>query len=444
MSLQHLEIVPSNITSSGKLSFKSGQPVIQFLIGEQDRHLLGSSVRFVGRFNVWANDTGTLLPVLADGIRMSEKLGMYSIIDQLHISSQKTGQTIESIRHFNRMMGSYLPVTSSEQDALGHGYETSLTFPNFAGQQAGVVNNAQADTTASSFAIHLPCGLFLGANPIPLSGSWGLGGLNIEIHLAPDSNVLFSGDRASTPPAVSASLQDAYYELSDVRLVAEVQTPSPDVLSQLMSQTTNTYDYNSITSFFNTVNSANGIINYNLGVSKCLGVFANVVPAGHINNLQYDGLSTLPFTNSDGTAAKVQQLVFTRAGERYPLEYNIDTLQRTDINDNTADSQIARNYLNAVMAFARIQRTQPSPLNVKYKDYTSNYSEAKNLIDGGSAWGIGVSYDSISGDGVDFSTVPLGINLTMDLTTDQPNAVYVFCHCRNTVVSSPQGIQVLS
>jgi len=443
MSLQHIEIIPTNITSTGRMSFKSGQPVIQFIIGEQDRHLLGSSVRLCGRLNIWANDEGTIVPVQAQHIRMSEKLGAYSVIDQIHISSQKTGQTIESIRHFSRMMGSYLPITSSHQDSLGHGYETSLTFPNFAGQQAGVVQNTQSAETPSSFAIHLPCGLFLGGEPIPLSGTWGLGGLNVEIHLAPDSNVLFTG---AADGAVSASLQDAFYELSEVKLVAEVQTPSPDVLSQLMSQTTNTYQYNSITSFFNTVNSANGIINYNLGVSKCLGIFANVVPASHINSLSFDGQATLPFTNSDGEPAKVDQLVFTRAGERFPLEYNIDTQSKQPGNasQDLTDPQIARNYLNAVMAFAKLGRTQVSAITSKYQDYTANFSEARTVIDGGTMWGLGVSYDSISGDGVDFSTVPLGINLTMGLTTDHPQAVYVFAHCRNTVVSSPTGIQVLS
>ena len=51
-SNQHLEIVPSNVTSNGKLSFKNGQPVIQFIIGEQNRYLLGQSIRLVGEFNV--------------------------------------------------------------------------------------------------------------------------------------------------------------------------------------------------------------------------------------------------------------------------------------------------------------------------------------------------------------------------------------------------------
>ena len=44
------EIVPSNVTSNGSISFRDGNPVIQFIIGEQDRLLLGQSIRFTGKF----------------------------------------------------------------------------------------------------------------------------------------------------------------------------------------------------------------------------------------------------------------------------------------------------------------------------------------------------------------------------------------------------------
>ena len=45
---QNLHITPSNVLSSGKISYKSGNPVIQFIIGEQSRALLGQSIRVCG------------------------------------------------------------------------------------------------------------------------------------------------------------------------------------------------------------------------------------------------------------------------------------------------------------------------------------------------------------------------------------------------------------
>ena len=114
----HQEIVPSNITSDGKLSYYNGQPTVQFLLGEQDRMLLPGSLRVVGEFTVWKDAAGTTLPTEADKIRMNERLGINAVIDQLTIFSQKSGQVMETINHHNRMMSSYLSVTQSFDDLL--------------------------------------------------------------------------------------------------------------------------------------------------------------------------------------------------------------------------------------------------------------------------------------------------------------------------------------
>jgi len=34
--------------------------------------------------------------------------------------------------------------------------------------------------------------------------------------------------------------------------------------------------------------------------------------------------------------------------------------------------------------------------------------------------------------------------MTSDISTDSPQGVFLFAHCKNTVVSTPQGIQVVS
>ena len=437
---KHLEIVPSNITADGKLSYKNGQPTIQLLVGAQDRFIVPGSVRLVGEFTVKKNDT--IIPVAADGIRMNERLGVFSMIDTLSIFSQRSGQTIESINHHNRMMSSYLSVTQSQGDFACHAYETALRFPNYKAQQLGVVTNTQGASASSgdspnSFCIPLVSGLFLGQEPIPLSNDWGVGGLNIEIQLAPDQQVLFSADNTDT------ALLDSFYELSNVRLICEVQTPGAD----FSPQSTNTFVYNSISSYYNTINSANAVLNFNLGLKSVLGAFMNVVPASHINNFKRDGLATLEFTNSDGTNAEIEQLVFTRAGSREPLEYNIDTLQKNPdhAGNETADAQVVRNYMNAVMSFAKIQRTSVLPSVYRNIDYSTDttYSGAKTIIDGGAAWGIGVAYDSISDQGLDFSTSPFGVQLQLKLTTDNPQSIFLFVHSRQTVVSSGGSIQVM-
>jgi len=235
-SNQHLEIIPSNITSDGTLSFKNGQPVVQFIIGEQERYLIGQSLRLTGKFTAYSSDGA--ISTSATGLRMNEQLGIYSCFNELHISSQKTAQSIETIRHYPRMMSSYLGVTSSLQDGISHLNETALIDMNFALQQRGVIENPTQLTTKNAFCCPLVCGLLNGTSPIPLSGAWGVGGLDISIHLSPDSNVFFSANNTTT------NIAGAYYELSDLKLVCEVMTPAPDQLSQIMKQTQNVFEYN--------------------------------------------------------------------------------------------------------------------------------------------------------------------------------------------------------
>jgi len=425
-----IEVVPSNVNANASISFAGGNPVLQFIVGSQDRMLLGNSVRFVGKFFTRLK-SGSMNTSDTSPLAMDEKLGVMGCIETLTIKSQRTGQTLETIRHYNRFLSSYLPVTTSAQDGIGHQYETNLSLPNYAAQQQAVVQIPSASTTGNSFCVSLPCGLFNGQNPIPLMEDM-VGGLLIEIHLAPDSNVFHSDG------TTSASITESFYEFSDVSLCAELVAPDPDQMSRISS--TGTFEYNSLATYYQTINSGNGILNFQLGLSRVLGVFCNLIPAAHINNLVHKGLATLYPVNSDASPAQIEELFFTRNGEKIPISYNIDTLQRTDKNNDTMDAQVVFQYMNAIEKFAQLNRTSLGPVNTRYSSATTF---DKFFADGGSGFGIGVALDSISDQGMDYSRVNFGINMSLSLTTDFPNAFYMFVHHKSTLVFSPQGLQVL-
>jgi len=436
MSNQHLEITPSNVTSDGTLSFKNGQPVIQFIIGESERFILGDSIRFTGNFQVFLSD-GTISDD-GDQLNMSQRLGIYSCIDQLVIKSQRTNQVIEHLRNYNRFMSSYISTTtSSNSDNLTHNNMTGLTCPNQKAVKNSIVDNlTNKGTNPNSFCVNLPCGFFNGGQAIPLSSTWGVGGLIVELHLAPDNQVLFSNNGA----AGVAALSEAFYQFKNVALVCEAQNPEPADLSALQKQTNQTFEYNSFSSYYTTINSANAIINFNLGLKQVLGVFANFIPSSYVNNFAQNGLDTFYPINSDDTTANVTQLIFTRGGERFPLEYNIDTVQSiTSASDNTVyDAQLYRNYVNAVQSFSKNMRNTLKPENTQLLDAAN----ANSYIDGGCAYGIGVALDTISNSGVDYSSVNFGINMSMDLITDNPQSVYLFVHSKNMLVFNQSGLQV--
>jgi hypothetical protein len=434
VSNMNVEVVPSNVTSNGSISFKNGNPVIQFIIGEQDRMLIGNSVRFCGKFRALLKSGSSSVSDVSN-LAMSEKLGVYSCIDTLTIKSQRTGQTIESIRHYNRFLASYLPVTTSKEDGIGHLNESALILPNYAAQQQSVVNIPSSSSTMNHFCMSLPCGLLNGGEPIPLMPE-AVGGLLVELHLSPDSQVFHtSGD------SDSASYTDSFYEFNDVTLVAELMEPDAQSLQQMKSQQSGTYEYNSINSYYQTINSANGIINFQLGLSRVLGVFANIVPAAHINNLTFDGLATLYPTNSGGESANIKEIFFTRNGSKFPIDYNINTLQQTDGNNKTADSEIYHHFVNAIQKFADNTRTSLNPQNVRLSD-SARFD--KDFAFGGCGFGIGVALDTISDQGVDYRNVNFGINMSLNLTTDSPQAFFVFVHNKQTLVFGPQGLQVLN
>jgi len=431
----NLEIVPSNVTANGSISYRNGNPVVQFIIGEQDAMLLGNTLRFTGQFRAFLS-SGTD-STSATPLAMSEKLGVYSTIDTLTIKSQKTGQTIETIRHYNRFLASYLPVTSSQQDNMGHLYTSALILPNYAAQTESVVNIPSQDTTGNHFCCALPCGLFNGRNPIPLMAE-AVGGLLVELHLAPDQQVFHSNTNDA------AQTGEAFYEFKDISLVCETIEPDAQTLQTLKGRSSGTFEYNSINSYYQTINSANGIINFQLGLSRVLGVFANIVPASHINNYLYDGLATLYPTNTDGSAAEIKELFFTRNGSKFPLDFNVETIQgrgAAGLTNKTVDPQIVYYYMDAITKFSDIKRTSISQVNTRYSD-DARYD--KDFADGGCGFGVGVAYDRVSDQGVDFRSVNFGINMSLELTTDSPQAFYLFVHNKNTLVFGPGGLQVMA
>jgi len=440
MSNQYLEIVPSNITSDGKLSFRNGQPVIQFIVGEQQRYLMGQSIRLTGNFSVLsaADTLGSDEATLS----MDGRTSLYSTIDQLVIKSQSTNQTIEHIRNYNRFMASYLGAVNDLGDGLSHKNQDDLQVLNSKAIKDAVVDNPVNRGTlgSSTFALSLPCGLFNGTQNIPLAKEWGLGGLIVEIHLASDSNVLFANDGAT-------DISTAFYEYKNMNLCCEVQTPPPDELSKLQSGGAkgNTFEYNSISSYYTTINAANAIINFSLGLSKVLSVFCNFITASSINNRLRNGMLTSYNRNGTNEVAYVKSLVFTRGGERMPLEYNVDTVQQVDSTSRNPDGQIIRNYLNAIHSFTKNRRNLLEPENmVLPADSTNVVDYDQKVIDGGANYGVGVAFDMISNQGIDFSSTNFGLQMDIDLITDNPQAVYLFVHHKNTLVFNQSGIQVLN
>jgi hypothetical protein len=148
--------------------------------------------------------------------------------------------------------------------------------------------------------------------------------------------------------------------------------------------------------------------------------------------------------NTENAIAEIKSLVFNRANQRFPIHYNIDTPQKDDDRIEVAPSDIVRNFLDSLDNFVNIERTSVSPTNNRVVGFNGSGLDYKLYPDGGLTAGIGVVYDKISGNGVDFSNVPFTLQIESDLTTDNPNALYLFVHARNTMVSSGGSVQIMN
>jgi hypothetical protein len=435
---KYLSVQPNNVPATGKVSFARGNPILTVTLGRQDGVLDLSSIRLNGDLNIWRDAAGTLHPTGTAGqaveLMGSHKLGIYGAIDQLVFRHAETKQVIEHIRHYGRFMSSYLPVMAGMQDVAGHLGETALIYPNYQAYRDSVIRN----TRESSFSVPLPSGLTLGTSVLPLSKV----PLDIEIHLAPDSQFFYSSD------ATTGNIANAFYELNNLEVSCEVsygvETPDQGV-----------FNFNSITSYFATLESTNSIINYNLGLSKVLGAFVNFVPSSFVNNLAQDGFLTYMPTKKpntagtgDGGIANVEKISFLRNGERFPSAFEVESVYHPSTNQTfVADSQIIKGFLSSIIPEKHHTRTTAGPLTTN-RNFTGNQNAVtgyRYIPETGGVYGVGVLYDMLDSEGVDFTNAQFSIQMTTGLDDGHPISAYLFIKSKVTVAwDANMGVQVIS
>jgi hypothetical protein len=173
----------------------------------------------------------------------------------------------------------------------------------------------------------------------------------------------------------------------------------------------------------------------------------NFVPSKYLNNRTFNSQATLYPSTSSGGLADVGTLIFTKGGMRTPLGYDIRTqFEEAPQGDGSllTDGQIFKLFSSCFSKFSdgagRIQ-VQPSNMN---KDTTMDASSVNVVRDGGYCYGIGIVYDNYD-NGVDFSNMTMGTNLTLSLNDiNSPNSVFMFVHAKNTMVFNQSGLEIIN
>ncbi len=442
---RYLEIRPNNIPSNGKISFKNGMPMLSFTIASQNGLLDPSTIRIVGNLRVFRDNLDPPTPQTnADNpkITMDNRLGVFALWEQLTIRHSKSKMVCEQIRHYNRYMSSYLGTSSSTQDLVGHLGETALCMPNPKAFVDSVIdNNTRGETQRNaSFSCHLPSGFLSGGNHINLMET-SFGGLEIEIMLAPDSNVLFSETE------VVAGMEEAHYQLSNLKLTCEVGDIRPEDMAVMSAQTTGSMEYNTITGLYTSINTNNAQIQYDVALRQLQSAFLTFCPSNHINTLAQNGLATTYPAKNGNTLGHFTRVQFLRGGQKYPADFDYVTNKSFDAKVTTADSQLARLQLEAIIPEYQLDRTSAGPVNLN-REYSltgtgTDATSYKVQPDGGPLFAIGVRYSQF-GSGQDFSREQFGVSLESDLSGDDPQSVFLFLKAKATLMYSPTGVQVIS
>ena len=126
--------------------------------------------------------------------------------------------------------------------------------------------------------------------------------------------------------------------------------------------------------------------------------------------------------------------------------YELNNNVRSSPSTSVCDPVLARDYVNAVVPWVKNNATMISPMN-NMRSWTADNKSTKQLpytkIGTGLVWGLGVSYDSLGGQGEDFTTQQFGMNLELDLTSDNPVSTFVFVNSEQSIFFNQNGLRVV-
>jgi len=173
-----------------------------------------------------------------------------------------------------------------------------------------------------------------------------------------------------------------------------------------------------------------------------------------VNNLGQDGyLTYMPskkITAGDVTAGgelgHLQTISFLKNGERFPENFEVSSVRSSNNVTPVVDPQVIKGFLSSIIPEKDHHRTSASPENTNRNFLVSaNATNGYRFIpDTGGVYGVGVLYDMLDSEGVDFTNSQFSIQMSNEL--DDGNAVSAYLFIKSKVVvawSSTSGVQII-
>ncbi len=427
------EIRAENAPTSGSFSYSGGSPQIVFRFGAMESSLLRSStLRFNGKLKILRPDGVTLVNnqnLKGGGLfdcHLDERVGVPSLIDSIQISNN-LGQSIESVRHYPRMLSTLKPSMKDFTDfVVGEDLATSNEV------SSSLLVNQQVD-----FSIPLECGLLQSLQLFSVSQ---LGdGMTITLLLSPDSNVL-----------QGANASQCTYQLSDVSITCDQILFKPEVAARLNRSMSGQIVYDAYQSLFSTITSSDSTQQFTLNTAQTLSVFHNFIESSHINNYAQKSLQPQPLQRAVGQEAVIKEISYIKEGALFPYDSSLKVeTQSTQRNPLTpvqmaALDSIEPDYYGRPRQIDQLL-TLPSKADAQDKRlYASPISQNVTTCSRVQNFALGVAFDRVSEQGIDMRQKSYACRIQSDLTGGLNSAMFTFVRARTLLQYSPQGVMVQS
>ena len=425
-----VEIKPTN-AGNGTFSFSNGSPLIEFQIPQQPRFLLGKTLRINGRLTIKRIGGGAVdNAVPATVCRIDSRTGVSSLLDMVSVGNNY-GQTFELVKHYNRLCASLLPLNTGLNEYINGG--SNIVY----GANAKKLQQGLQVGEPQDFSMPLLVGILQG-KPLDLNMSLGC---KIQLNLAPDNFVLFDDtlDGVGGTPA-----QGATYQLDDLSLTFDSLVPEGAGVAGMLSNTKGAWEYNSFSSFYNVIQSTDHTATFNLNLSRVQGVIMNLIPSNWLNTTSRNSQKATHILNKIGNPALetvekgIKELVFYKGGMRFPLDFVLDV---ANSNGNlTPPAMLQRTSLNALNKVWAMDNFLMSPTTEALNG--TKFATTATGNDRSSVNTIGISYDHITDNGVNFKQDNWSFRIKSPVEASTPMSAFIFVKHKNMIVFNNGQVSV--
>jgi hypothetical protein len=460
---EFIQVNPTNL-GDGVFSDRNGLNQIIFQIPKVPKILNGKSLRISGEFRLVdgvldgngdpqqpLNSTNFFKDQPTRDFYMDGRTGIHSCIETLSIQSLN-GATYSTIKSYNRLTASLLPLNDSIQSYL-NGNDSGL------GGLGKDVSTAKKCDRPFDFAIPLLDG-FLQGQPIDLML---VQGLRIVITLA-NSNYVINNNKWRNDNSDSAvGNGGAYYEIRDCICSFEAECPTAEGKEAMMKNRNGVMEYNTYSSFYNVVNSDDANISLNINTGRTLAVLSNIIPSSWVSNYDYDSQRTTQMLTKNPTTEVLEnrillkELTFTKGGMRLPLDFEVESEDTQGIS--IADSFNNWEELNTIRdewSVGNLVKSLKTELSNPYQRVGQaniiqarfNRKERPSLVeeDQVQQFNIGFSTDKITDNGTNYKGTPLGLRIRSNLQSKSlvPHSLFIFVKHKNTIMFKDGMVNVMN